>query len=67
MEFSIAVFSGRDGSQSAQNVHNVRSGGVVELTVPSSQRPSIVDVVLYQFIRHSCFIVILCPTSNNQK
>ena len=59
MEFSIAVFSGRDESQSAENVHNVRSGRVVEITVPSSQRPSIVDVVLYQFIRHSSFIVIL--------
>ena len=58
MEFSIAVFSGRDESQSAENVHNVRSGRVVEITVPSSQRPSI-DVVLYQFIRHSSFIVIL--------
>ena len=49
MEFSIAVFSGRDESQSVENVHNVRNTRVVEFNVPSSPSPSRIDVVLNHF------------------
>ena len=51
MEFSIAVFfSSQDEFQSVENLHNLRVTRVVEFNVPSSRRPSIVDVVLNQFI-----------------
>ena len=47
-EFFMQFFSGRDESQSVENVHNVRCTRVVEFNVPSS---SLSHYVLLPIIR----------------